>query len=212
MGRDYKALHMWVEEDLARIALDVRRRAGYRDNELTFCAWEALGRLPFMRNVRVEFFDHSEKKDPAFVRFDPSIELHIAREIYQAAKEHDGYARSVILHEAAHVRLHNNGENSFSPYHEYDDKLHIKEWSVEWQANTWAGHFLLPDSIVRIYDDAEQIVEMCNVDTIMAKFRLQQFRDKTRRQSNRDICFHCGNLKSTDRLGRLFCKDCADRA
>jgi hypothetical protein len=207
MGQDFKALYPWAEEDLERLALKERRKAGYRDNELTFCAWECWKRLEFTRGVQIKFFRIGDHPDPAFVRFDP-LELHIAHEIRRDAEAHDGQARLIMLHEAAHVRLHNNGKNSFSPFGAHDEKKNIKEWSVEWHANTWAGYFLLPDSVLALFESVEQIVEMCKVDAQTAEFRLDQFRSKQRRMRGSDVCIDCGGVKVLNRFGQLICETC----
>jgi Zn-dependent peptidase ImmA (M78 family) len=210
MGQDFKALYPWAEEDLARIALKDRREAGYKDNELTFCAWESFRRLPFTRGVTVKYFRIGDYHDPAFVQFDP-LQLHIAREVRHQAEEHDGFSRLVVVHEAAHIRLHNNGKNSFSPFGVHDESRSIKEWSVEWQANTWAGYFLLPDTIVEIFSSPEEIVEVCNVDISIAAERFAQFKDRQRRKFDSSLCSACGEFKTHDAVGRHICGNCASR-
>ncbi len=209
MGKDFKALHPWSEEDLERLATKARREAGYRDNELTFCAWECLKRLPFTRNVPVKHFGLGEHPVPAFVQFDP-LELHIAREVRNDTEQQDGTARLIVLHEAAHVRLHNNGKRSFSPFGAHDETRNIKEWSVEWQANTWAGYFLLPDTIVSLFETVEQIVEFCDVDLLTATVRFEQFKDRQRRRSAFTLCFGCGQPKVRVASRALTCPTCGD--
>ncbi|WP_210345921.1 ImmA/IrrE family metallo-endopeptidase, partial [Microvirga soli] len=88
------------------------------------------------------------------------------------------------------------------------EKKDIKEWSVEWQANTWAGYFLLPDSVMSLFDSVEEIVEMCKVDVPTAEFRLDQYRSKKRRMRGSEICVDCGGIRVLDRFGRMACGNC----
>jgi hypothetical protein len=206
MGRDYKARHLWREEALAADALKVRRQNGYRDNELAFDIWECFARLPFTRSVPIKYFDPGAYEDPAFVKFDP-LELHIDREKSRAADEHEGEGRVVVAHEISHLRLHRDGLNSFSPYGANEQSWYIQERSIEWQARTWTGYFLVPDSIVQMFRNADELAEMCRVNLETAEFRLEQFQEHQRRLALSSLCQTCGSFKAAEK-GRLICPDC----
>lgn len=193
MGNDFKARHQWSEGQLAEDALKVRRKHGYLDNALSFDILECLRKLSFTRTVPIRYFDLMDAADPAYVKFNP-LELHMAREIRRSAEDGDGYARFVIAHEIAHLRLHSDGANSFSPFSAHEERWFIKEQSVEWQANTWAAYFLLPDVIVEMLRSTDAIIEMCNVDLSTASMRLAQVQDRERRQALAGLCSECGSF------------------
>jgi len=193
MGHDFKARHQWTEGQLADDALKVRRKHGYRDNTLSFDILDCLTKLSFTHSVPIRYFDLTDGADPAYVKFNP-LELHIARVIRRSAEDNDGYARFVIAHEIAHLRLHSDGVNSFSPFSAHEERWFIKEQSVEWQANTWAAYFLLPDVVVETLRSTDAIVEMCNLDPSTASMRLAQVQDREKRQALAGICSECGSF------------------
>ncbi|WP_404292978.1 ImmA/IrrE family metallo-endopeptidase [Microvirga sp. RSM25] len=193
MGQDFKARHQWSEGQLAEDALKVRRKHGYRDNTLSFDILDCLTKLTFTRSVPVKYFELTDAADPAYVKFNP-LELHIAREIRRSAEDGNGYARLVVAHEIAHLRLHSDGVNSFSPFNDHEERWFIKEQSVEWQANTWALYFLLPNAIVEMLRSTDAIVEMCNVDPSTASMRLAQIQDRENRQAMAGLCSECGSF------------------
>lgn len=190
MAQDYYAKALWREEDLANDALSVRRKHGYADNELSFNIIECLYRLDFTRAVPQEYFDLVSGEDPGYVTYDP-LTLHLAKTIRDAAYKHEGYARGVIAHEISHLRLHSYGFNSFSPMQSHKETWYVQERSVEWQARTWTGYFLLPDSIIRIFESPEQIVELCAVDLPTAKTRFDSFQERERRRAGAGLCLKC---------------------
>lgn len=207
MGQDFKARHQWSEGQLADDALKVRRKHGYRDNTLSFDILDCLTKLSFTRSVPIRYFDLTDGGDPAYVKFSP-LELHIARGIRRAAEDGDGYARFVIAHEIAHLRLHSDGVNSFSPFSAHEERWFIKEQSVEWQANTWAAYFLLPDAIVGTLRSTDALMEMCGVDLPTAALRLSQIQDREKRQALAGLCSECGSFDLVRSSQNLECGSC----
>jgi hypothetical protein len=207
--QDFKARYPWSEEALAADALKVRLDYGYLDNALAFDIWECFRRLSFTRTVPVHELRPEDPRAPAFVQFeaDNPTGLHITRAARVAAEKGEGDGRGIVAHEIAHLRLHRDGLNSFSPYSPRDGNWMTPEWSIEWQACTWTGHFLLPDLIVSTFSAPDEIVEMCKVDAETATIRLAQWNDKQRRRAASSLC-SCGSFKFVDASGSHVCPFC----
>jgi hypothetical protein len=85
--------------------------------------------------------------------------------------------------------------------------------SAEWQANTFAGHFLLPDPIVQKLiqkiDHARLIASICQVPEALALERIIEVKKAQQRKSRvfgGGYCSKCGNF-SLAQIGTLLkCK------
>lgn len=205
MARDYYARVPWREEELANDAQNVRRKHGYADNLLSFNIMDCVQRLDFSRNVPRQHFDLTPGEDPVYVTYNP-LTLHLAKEIRDGAYRNEEYARVVVAHEISHLRLHSDGLNSFSFLEGHKETWHVRERSVEWQARTWTGYFLLPDCVVRMYESAEQIVELCRVDFRTANSRFEAFQERERRRAAAGLCPGCRDFVD---LGQGLCDACS---
>ena len=72
-----------------------------------------------------------------------------------------------------------------------------EEQSAEWQANTFAGHFLLPDAVLENCNDAKLLASICQIPERLALDRVATFEKEQIRKSRRfegGYCSECGNF------------------
>jgi Zn-dependent peptidase ImmA (M78 family) len=167
-------------------------------------------------SLKIEFYDLAFKQDdPAFVSFNP-LTLNVDREIWSGAETGEDHPRFVIAHETGHIVLHDNSAKAFS--RDKSDQLSFtdNEQSAEWQANTFAGHFLLPDPVVQKIDDVALLASLCQVPEALALERLLAVR-KEQERKNRvfqgGFCSRCGNfslMREADTLLKCTTIDCGN--
>jgi IrrE N-terminal-like domain len=119
----------------------------------------------------IEFFNRrNDNEDPAFVKYMP-LELHFDRGIWQSAKYNIPFARYIAAHEVGHIWLHDKFDLAYSVGKEnqlkYADDIH----SAEWQANTFAHHFLIPNHVVDKMITEDDIISFCKVEPQVASKR-----------------------------------------
>ncbi len=138
----------------------------------------------------VEFFiRRSENEDPAFVKYKP-LELYVDRDVWREARYNIPLARYILAHEAGHLCLHDHFDLSYSidkdKQLEYASDIH----SAEWQANTFAHHFLVPDDIVDALNCQDGIAISCSVPPQVA---LKRYNDRANLRSRKILNFggHC---------------------
>ena len=155
MVRDYKAPFR-REEFLARSAETLRVKLDVKDVEqLDMPA--ILRRLElnrFSENglLKIEFYVSQVGEIPAYVQYDP-LRLKVDSELWDLAEQGGPAERFVLAHELGHVILHNKYVQPFSGKFKNFSQYGMQEDSAEWQANTWAGHFLVPDQLVsKVWD------------------------------------------------------------
>jgi Zn-dependent peptidase ImmA (M78 family) len=147
--------------------------------------------------LKIEFYDVAFKQDdPAYVSFNPLI-LNVDRKVWADAEAGEDYPRFVIAHEIGHIVLHDYSAKAFSRDKADQIKFDDKEHSAEWQANTFAGHFLLPDPVIRKIDNVSLLASVCQVPEALALERLLVVR-KEQQRKNRifqgGFCSECGNF------------------
>jgi hypothetical protein len=126
------------------------------------------------------------------------------------AKEGHEYARLVLAHEIGHIILHDHDAKPFSSNPSLRINYDQEGYSAEWQAQTFAAYFLLPDHIVLSFTHEEQITELCGVHIDLARERFYSVYPPNRK-IERDFCFDCGEC-TMERLGlRLRCTNCGVR-
>ncbi|GJE77398.1 ImmA/IrrE family metallo-endopeptidase [Methylorubrum suomiense] len=166
----------------------------------------------FKKHFEIKLFKRSDSKDaPAYVRFDP-IELWIDENIWALAKAGSGYSAFVIAHEIGHLIFHSALPKGFSSDRSHQISYTEDGHSAEWQANTFAGHFLLPSLLVEQFDNPEQIIECCSTWEEIAQSRFAEVHDKRNDLASvwasQQTCANCGNLGLV-RAGTLSrCKIC----
>jgi hypothetical protein len=188
------------EEEIARIASEWRRAGdiynhGYFDI-VAFVEKVLSKRLRKPKqDLIVAQFDCSLGDRRAYVSFNP-ITLHVDSEVWELAKLGGPDARFIIAHEIGHIILHDDRAKAFS----IDPSLNIRfagqEHSAEWQANTFAGYFLLPDHLVRSFGDFNDLSASCSVLKTLAQDRMESVQKVNRKAKNStgDVCPKCGNF------------------
>jgi hypothetical protein len=201
-----------AEESIARLATRLRD-AHVPQTYLTFNIVNfvecTLRNFPEWGALEIEFYDRAFKEDtPSYVTFDP-LTLNVDRKLWADAKIDDGNARYVIAHEIGHIVLHDHSAKAFSNNKADQIRFADQGQSAEWQANAFAGYFLLPDHIVERINDYERIVIMCDVPEPLALDRLLSVRRQKERAKHRarqfegGFCSNCGNF-SLLRTGTLL--------
>jgi len=171
--------------------------------------------------IKLKFFDRSSPSD-SFARVvfgDPkdgpqrTTTLHVDRLTWHQAAEGDGFSRFVMAHEIGHLILHDFDAKAFSRTDQRVIKEFVKEMGAEWQANIFAGYFLLPDDEIEkiLYttpnDAMDIILEIYKVDERLAKERLAEFR-KLNRIYEGEICPGCANFTLKRNGTLLKCSIC----
>ena len=211
MTHDYKVTFT-REEQIATIAASwLDAHASERRYITEFVENTLTKRLRKKDRLKIEYFDRTCKYDePAYVTFRP-LTLHVDRAIWYAAKAGDEYARFVIAHEVGHIILHDNDAKAFSSDRSLRIRFAEKEHSAEWQANTFAAYFLLPDELVEKFNDEELLHIFCGTPRTVVRERLASFREARRASIRRfegDACNRCGNFTIVRDGNRLKCNTC----
>ena len=209
--RDYQVTFT-REETIAELALRWRQAASIENVSEFNIVWfvqEVLAkRLTKKGPLHFDFYDMKPGDEPAFVTFQP-LTLHIDHEVWQLAYLGDPLARFIVAHEVGHLVLHDHHAKAFSDESRVNIKFATKECSAEWQANTFASHFLLPDHIVLAYNDAAELARSCSVTTQLASERLEEATEarKPRPKFDGGFCIVCGNFTRRQN-GSIECTTC----
>jgi hypothetical protein len=214
LRRDHKVRAV-REETLAQTALHWRAAGGHYNhayfNVVEFVTDVLSKRLN--RSFKIRFFDMEPGADPAYVDFDP-VEpptLFIDKGVWEDANLGDPFARFVIAHEIGHLIFHDHDAKAFS--NNPNDRIAFEsrdEVSAEWQANTFAAYFLLPTHIVASFDDLQDLIRYCGVETQLAESRLGAVRAAQKRliRYEGDACSKCGNFTLVRNGTCLKCNTC----
>jgi len=189
------------ERVLADEALRWRKRSG-TENYAYFdivAFVERVLRPNAKRPFKIAFFHQVPGAKPAYVSYKRQITLHVDREVWLDAKDGDPIARFIIAHEIGHLLFHDHRAQAFSNDPSERLKFAQPEYSAEWQANTFAFYFLVPDHMVAAFSGIRQLSNACGVTEEIARERISMSPHATRRSysSPCDICPHCGNLSLT---------------
>jgi IrrE N-terminal-like domain len=126
--------------------------------------------------LRIHLFERADKYDePANVTFGTNITLHVDRRVWDAAKVGDEYSRFVVAHEVGHIVLHDHNAQSFSSEPSLRIKFAEREYSAEWQADTFAEYLLVPDEAVKRFPDERLLSTICGVPLSLARKRLNTY-------------------------------------
>jgi len=188
------------EEEIARIAMKWRH-AGNISNVAYFNIVE------FIENVLADRLSQRKgslifnistlpsNRYPAYVTFNPTT-LHVDSEVWDLAKIGEPERRFYLAHEVGHIVLHDHYAVGFSNDVSHNIRFALQEHSAEWQANTFAKYFLLPDHIVRSIGDVQRITQSCMVLRQLAQDRMLETEKANRRNKTftGDACSRCGNF------------------
>jgi Zn-dependent peptidase ImmA (M78 family) len=191
------------EESIAHLAYRLRdahgSRSDQRFNIIDFVEKTFPRELQLLKKdpLHLAFYDIGFKEDdPAFVSFNPRT-LNSDRKIWADARDGEPNPRFVIGHEIGHVVLHDHSAKAFSKDKADMIKFADNEQSAEWQANTFAGHFLLPDAVLEGSRDAVLLASVCQIPERLALERISAFEAKQIRKHRKfegGFCSSCGNF------------------
>jgi hypothetical protein len=214
MSTDYKVDFM-SEERIERIGVSWHRHAckpgAYSFNIVEFVTNELVPYFAPKDGLKIEFFDREfTQDDPAYVSFKPRT-LHVDRQIWRDALKGESYARVVIAHEVGHLLLHDGRAQAFSNDPSLRIRFSQKQYSAEWQANCLAGHLLIPDDVIRKFNDEELLIGFCGVTRELARNRMLEFNKRSRCSTSRytgDACSDCGSFSMIPNGVTLKCDIC----
>lgn len=118
--------------------------------------------------------ENSEMVDlEAYTQFQPP-QIVFRNSSYQGLRNRVPRSRWTAAHELGHLVLHEaickaRSVEALSP-----SRIWKPYNSAEWQANTFASHFLMPEHVVSEFSSPEEISENCNVSLQAAVIRFQQ--------------------------------------
>ena len=134
-----------------------------------------------------------------------SIDRDVAKD---AQKYNDPRSRRIIIHEIGHLVMHKHHIMCFSG----DEAKHLRfilpEQSAEWQAERFEDYALLPDHIVRQFNNAIDISMYCNVQIELARRRLSEVISQDNPKVLPFVCQVCGNYSLVFRYEGTECKTC----
>jgi Zn-dependent peptidase ImmA (M78 family) len=123
-------------------------------------------------------FEGDVYDDQAYVVFReqyPRVVLHVRRKVWEDAQKGLSYAYFILAHELAHIVCHDHRAVAYTR----DPSLRIRnasnETSAEWQADTFAKHFTMPDQALRQTTDPYQLSIYCNIDLGIAEERVKSY-------------------------------------
>ncbi len=196
--QDYYTRTFRSEQSLAATALDLRtigkiRNVGYFDI-VEFFSNSLYGREFKGKGILDLDFLRSNSDDyPAIVTYRP-VTLHIDSEVWQLAKIGEPDSRHIVAHEIGHISLHDHDAKAFSNDPSANIKFARDEYSTEWQANTFAAHFLLPDHLVRAFSDPMSLAHECSVPQKLAEERFSSVNRSKRKICTGEACPTCNNF------------------
>jgi hypothetical protein len=152
--------------------------------------------------------DTTPSEPPAYVTYRPHRVLHVNRGIWEEMKQGEPEARFIGGHEAGHLVLHDYSAQAFSGDPELQIKYASKEYSAEWQADTFSDYLLLPAKLVLAVDDEDELMKY-GVTRELARRRLNATRKKPPLTviNQGDACI-CGNFFVGSGM-QLRCSGCA---
>jgi hypothetical protein len=201
------------EEEIARLALCWRNAGDIKNlgyfNIIDFV--ENVLSKQFTRKgiLKIILFEGSPTEESAYVTYKP-VTLHVDSEMWNLAKLGEPASRHIIAHEIGHIILHDHYARPFSSDPSENIRFAQKEHSAEWQANIFAGYFLLPDHIVQSFGDPHGMAANCAVPEKLAQERTATFIRANRKAKNfeGDVCTECGNFTLIRKRTSLKCDTC----
>jgi len=193
-------------ESIARLAYGLRDADGSIDkvnfNVIGFVTRTLPRQLEVMKKGKllIELYDRAfQQDDPAFVSFNP-LTLNSDRQIWADAERGEDYARFIIAHEIGHLTLHDHSAKAFSRDKSDQIKFGDDLQSAEWQANTFAGYFLLPDPVIQKLtqriDNAAIIGTICQVPEMLSLQRIAEFKKSLQRKNRTFEGAYCSKCRS----------------
>lgn len=161
--------------------------------------------------LEVGYFDRLRRwqwERPAYVTFDKKVKLVVDIAIWEAAKLGETFACFVLAHEIGHILLHDKTAKAFSNSKAEQLSFVGDGDSAEEQANSFAGHLLVPTRTVHRFPDKDLLATVCNVPDELAADRLTAVNNAKAilaQHSMTDYCRGCGRFTEVT-LG--VCRSC----
>ena len=131
--------------------------------------------------------DNTEYGVEAYTEFDPP-RITATTDVYNGAVIFDGRSRMTLAHELGHLVLHKKAVPLNRAPSQYQALKKLPSYcSAEWQANTFASYFLLPEAVIRDYDSVEDVVTFCNVSRSAATVRFKKLEGKHGKRVHPDV-------------------------
>ena len=126
------------------------------------------------RKINIELSSLDRHRFPAYYDAKNGI-LHIDKSIWEAAEIGDGTANFILAHELGHILLHTADHNlKFTASVGGQGYLPDREFDAEWQADTFAYCFLVPDHVAAKFYSAKEIQTNCGTNEQVAVERYNQ--------------------------------------
>jgi IrrE N-terminal-like domain len=160
--------------------------------------------------LKIEMPDDDPTESPASVEFTPRLLMRVQESVWSRFQEGRNDERVVIAHEIGHVMLHSDDPKQFSRDAGLQITFAEQEYSVEWQANRFADHLLIPTRIAESVFDVARLAFVCNVSERFAFERLSNVcKEKKMCGSvpNGRLCPDCGRFSIPDGDTQCECKN-----
>jgi hypothetical protein len=210
---DYKVRYR-TEASIAAHAADARRKSGTEfltDFNVRAFVDDLVGKTIGQegRIFRVEFEDAESIGAPAeVIHHDDEIILSIDREIYDLAGIGEPKSRFILAHEIGHILLHDHHSMQFSEKSSLRKSNFPVEETSEWQANTFAEHFLVPTKLIAVYESAQELSQVCAIPLKLAGHIVFKYRNSLCRRLSGDFCFQCGSAEVVIDTTDFICLNC----
>jgi hypothetical protein len=187
--------------ELKRLAQNARRFFGVPEVGY-FNVIDCIRALGTTKQVKgelldIRFFNSEEGQSPAYVKYNP-LRLYYDKEFWELADLGDPYSRYIASHELCHIFAH---DSDAQPYSGVRRKwIDFEELSAEWQANTFADHFLLSDGSIARFIFPRAIANNCFVEREVVVRRLGGGKVNL----TGECCPECGS-DQVYRSGMLMC-------
>jgi IrrE N-terminal-like domain len=159
--------------------------------------------------VQLILFDAKPDDYPASVKYRPS-RLKCDRGVWEDADIGEPKARWVLGHEIGHLVLHDHHAKAFSSDPALRIKFAQKEYSAEWQADTFAGYLYMPDEMLgQVASPSEAALKYgVPIEFATDRFETLQSKNLRARRYEGDLCPTCGALLDGKNGTNIACRNC----
>jgi hypothetical protein len=159
--------------------------------------------------LQIKITEDDPREFLASVEFTPTLTMRVQEGVWSRFQEGRTDERVIVAHEIGHVMLHSDDPMQFSRDKSLQINFAENEHSVEWQANRFADHLLIPTHVAERIMDVERIAFSCNVpdrfafDRLSSVWRAKKLLGTVR---NGKLCPICGGFSIPDSEAK--CKSC----
>ncbi|MBC8037854.1 MAG: ImmA/IrrE family metallo-endopeptidase [Rhizobiales bacterium] len=109
----------------------------------------------------------------ATTSFDPP-QIVFRCSTYRELIRGDGRARFTAAHELGHLLLHSTDKELHRAAQPNYGRIDNRSLSAEWQADTFASNFLMPEHIARTFSSPDELAQNCQVSLAAAQHRMTE--------------------------------------